>query len=185
MPTLVEVVPYHETWANSFLEIEETIRRLLGASVVTIDHIGSTAVPGLSAKPVIDIDVTLRSLSDVPSAGSVLIAAGYESRGNRYDDDVWAFMDRISVPKQRVYLCLPANETHIRRLIFRDYLLAHKDVATAYGSLKQDLAKEFAHDGDGYTAAKTRFINEVIELACKNTNSATKLATNTRIDPEI
>ncbi|MBP1885587.1 GrpB family protein [Sinorhizobium mexicanum] len=174
MATFVEIVPYDEAWPNCFLEVAETIRRLLGAGIVAVDHVGSTAIPGLSAKPVIDVDVTLRSLSNIPSAGAVLVAAGYEPRGNRYDDDVWAFTNRRSVPKQRVYLCPPANETHERRLVFRDYLLAHKEMAAAYGLLKQDLAEKFAYDGDSYTAAKSRFIDDVIELARKELRDRTR-----------
>jgi len=57
---------------------------------VSVDHIGSTAVPGLDAKPIIDIDITLSSLDDVPDASAELIKLGFEPRGNRYDDDVWA-----------------------------------------------------------------------------------------------
>lgn len=131
--------------------------------VVAIDHIGSTSVPSLPAKPIIDIDVTLNGLIDIPTASTALIEAGYHPRGNRYGDDVWAFLYHGRPPKQRVYLCPPENETHRRRLVFRDYLGNHGDVAAAYALLKERLAVQFRYDGDRYTAAKSDFINGVIE----------------------
>lgn len=74
-------------------------------------------------------------------------------------------MKHDSVPKQRVYLCPPENETHMRRVIFRDYLRAHADIAEAYSSLKMQLARRFPYDGDRYTAEKSGFITEIVRLA--------------------
>jgi GrpB-like predicted nucleotidyltransferase (UPF0157 family) len=64
---------------------------------VAVDHIRITAVPGLAAKPAIDVDVTLSGLDEVPAASEAFIKAGFEPRGNRYDDDVWAFLFRATV----------------------------------------------------------------------------------------
>lgn len=165
MATLVEIVSYDDAWPNSFLEVVETLRRLLGSSILAIDHVGSTAVPGLCAKPVIDVDVTLRDLTDIPAASAILMAATYEPRGNHYDDEMWAFLKRSPVPQQRVYLCPPNNGTHKRRLLFRDFLRDNRDVARAYGSLKRNLSKEFAYDGDRYTRAKSQFIDAMVRRA--------------------
>ncbi|NKL24230.1 GrpB family protein [Rhizobium leguminosarum] len=165
MATLVEIVPYDQNWPHYFSAIEFKLRQLLASEVVAIDHIGSTSVPGLPAKPLIDIDVTLHGLTDIPAASAALIKAGYQPRGNRYDDDVWAFMQRVSTPKQRVYLCPPENETHRRRLVFRDYLRNHAEIAEEYSLLKEQLAKKFPYDGDRYTAEKGRFIADVINRA--------------------
>ncbi|AGA08742.1 GrpB family protein [Sinorhizobium meliloti] len=140
MATLVEIVPYDRDWPRLFVEIEKNLRELFGCRVFAIDHVGSTSIPGMPAKPLIDIDITLCGLSDVPAASRALIRSGYQPRGNRYDDDVWAFMLHESGPKQRVYLCPPENETHKRRLVFRNYLRAHEDAAMAYASLKQQLS---------------------------------------------
>jgi GrpB-like predicted nucleotidyltransferase (UPF0157 family) len=87
MPTLVEILPYDPDWPKYFSDAEARLRAVLGASVMALDHIGSTAIPGMSAKAIIDIDVTL-GLSGIPSASTSLVSAGYEPRGNRYDDDV-------------------------------------------------------------------------------------------------
>ena len=161
--TLVEIVPYDEFWPQTFLDITNTLHQILGTSIIAIDHIGSTAVPGLAAKPMIDVDVTLTNLCDVPSASAALIASGYEARGNRHDDEVWAFVKRSCAPQQRIYLCPPENRTHARRMVFRDHLRLHAESAAAYATLKQGLARKFPYDGDAYTAAKTDFIDRIVD----------------------
>ncbi len=93
----------------------------------------------------------------------MLVAAGYQARGNRYDDDVWAFMLQGVEPKRRVYLCPPDNETHRRRLVFRDHLRSHADTALAYAVLKARLAEAYRYDGDRYTAEKTRFVDAIVD----------------------
>ena len=139
MPTLVELVPYDPYWVRHFSVAEAALKTDLGPNVVAVDHIGSTAIPGMSAKPIIDIDITMSSLSVIPSASAPLVNAGYEPRGNRYNDEVWAFMSN-SIPKLRVYLCPPGNQTHERRLVFRDYRRRNDDVAKEYSFLKRRLA---------------------------------------------
>ncbi|MBB3395298.1 GrpB family protein [Rhizobium sp. BK060] len=88
MPTLVELVPYDPYWVRHFSVAEAALKTDLGPNVVAVDHIGSTAIPGMSAKPIIDIDITMSSLSVIPSARAPLVNAGYEPRGNRKNDEV-------------------------------------------------------------------------------------------------
>ncbi|MDJ1632199.1 GrpB family protein [Rhizobium rhizogenes] len=164
MPTLVEIVPYDPNWPRDFSSADTVLRKILGTSVVAVDHVGSTAIPRMSAKPIIDIDITLSSLAAVPSASRKLIDAGYEPRGNRYDD-VWAFILKSSAPKLRVYLCPPQNRTHERRVMFRDYLRHHDEAAEAYSTLKKQLAEQFPYDGDRYTAEKSMFVQEILVRA--------------------
>ncbi|WP_181592409.1 GrpB family protein [Rhizobium tropici] len=161
----VELVPYDPNWPDDFERIREQLQRLLAPYAVTITHIGSTSIPGLAAKPLIDIDIILRGSADVPAATQILLNQGYEPRGNRYDDEVWAFMRRDGMPPERVYLCPPNNRTHERRMIFRDYLRGHPAEAAAYEKLKLELAKTYRHDGDRYTAEKRHFVEAIIEKA--------------------
>ncbi len=163
--TAVELVPYDPAWPEDFKRIREKLERLLAPCVVTIEHIGSTSIPGLAAKPLVDIDIILRSSTDIPRATRILLEQGYEPRGNRYDDEVWAFMRRDGKPPERVYLCPPGNQTHERRLIFRDHLRAHPADAGAYARLKLELAEIHRHDGDRYTAEKRHFIDAIIRKA--------------------
>lgn len=165
MAERVEVVTYNKQWPSHFRDIAASLQALIGPEVIAIDHIGSTAVPGLSAKPLIDIDVTLPGLEQVLAAISRMEGAGYESRGNRYEQAVYAFLMRSTNPKRRVYLLPQGNETHQKRIIFRDYLIAHPETAAEYSALKQKLAREYAYDGDGYTRAKADFVNRVLATA--------------------
>jgi len=94
------------------LATEALLREVLGGCVGAVEHIGSTAVPGLAAKPIIDVDVVVSGIGDIPGANAALIDAGFDPRGNRYDDDVWAFLLKRPSPQIRVYLCPPSNQTH-------------------------------------------------------------------------
>ncbi|MDE1994370.1 MAG: GrpB family protein [Rhizobiaceae bacterium] len=163
----VELVPYDPDWPLAFERIRFELAELLKPHVVAIDHIGSTSVLGLAAKPLIDIDMTLYSLDHITPATEILVGHGYEARGNRYDDDVWAFMLRHGTPPQRVYILPPCNETHRKRMIFRDHLRAHPETAAAYAALKQKLAAKFRDDGDRYTASKAEFVNAVLAQASR------------------
>jgi GrpB-like predicted nucleotidyltransferase (UPF0157 family) len=165
MSQRVEIVAYDPAWPLRFLEIAETVRNLLPDSVLAIHHIGSTAIPALAAKPLIDVDIVLPTAQDVLAACPIMEAAGYEPRGNRYDADMFAFMKRSETPGQRLYLGPEGHDTHRRRMLFRDHLRANPQTAADYQALKRDLAEKFEYDGDGYTAAKAAFVNAVIEQA--------------------
>ncbi|WP_163883120.1 GrpB family protein [Rhizobium laguerreae] len=160
----VELVPYDSQWPQAFRHIRDKLLALL-PQVLSIDHIGSTSIPGMIAKPLIDIDIVLPGLEHIEDATRMLLAEGYEPRGNRYDDEVWAFLSRGSVPAERVYLCPAGNGTHRNRLAFRDYLIAHPQTAADYVALKRRLAAEFRMDGDRYTAHKRDFVDAVVARA--------------------
>lgn len=165
MSIAVELAPYDPAWPAAFERIRDKLERLLTPYVAAIEHIGSTSIPGLAAKPLVDIDIILRSSDDVPLATQHLLDQDYEPRGNRYDDDVWAFMLRDGKPPERIYLCPPNNQTHQRRVIFRDHLRSHPDDMAAYARLKLDLAEKHRRDGDRYTAEKRHFVDAIIDKA--------------------
>ncbi|MGM5056209.1 GrpB family protein [Rhizobium sp. 814_E9_N1_1] len=160
----VELVPHDPQWPQAFQRIRDRLLALL-PQALSIDHIGSTSIPGMTAKPLIDIDIVLPDLGHIEGATRVLLVEGYEPRGNRYDDEVWAFLSRGSVPAERVYLCPSGNGTHRNRLAFRDYLIAHPQAAADYAALKRRLAAEFRMDGDRYTAHKLEFVDAIVARA--------------------
>ncbi|MGO7210838.1 GrpB family protein [Rhizobium ruizarguesonis] len=160
----VELVPYDPQWPEAFQRIRGRLLALL-PQALSIDHIGSTSIPGMMAKPLFDIDIVIPGLGHIEDATRVLLAEGYEPRGNRYDDDVWAFLSKGSVPAERVYLCPTGNGTHRNRLAFRDYLIAHPQAAADYAALKRRLAAEFKMDGDRYTAHKREFVDAIVARA--------------------
>ncbi|MBX4888438.1 GrpB family protein [Rhizobium bangladeshense] len=160
----VEIVNYDREWPVAFQRIRAKLAALL-PQALAIDHVGSTAIPDMTAKPLIDIDIVLPGLEHIESATQVLLSENYEPRGNRYDDQVWAFLSRDSLPAERVYLCPVGNGTHQNRLAFRDYLIAHREAAGEYAALKRRLAAEFKMDGDRYTAEKREFVDTIVTRA--------------------
>lgn len=165
MGTKVEIVPYDASWPIAFEKIRQDIKILLPGKFLEIEHIGSTAVPGLSAKPCIDVDIILGDLTEIDLCRAILEKAGFEPRGSRYGDGVWAFLRRNALPHQRLYLCPPNSLTHARRMLFRDRLRGNSELALQYQTLKLQLAQRHEYDGDAYTRAKTDFINKVIASA--------------------
>jgi GrpB-like predicted nucleotidyltransferase (UPF0157 family) len=137
-------------------------------NIVRISHIGSTSVPGLKAKPTIDILAEITQHCDTAKLIANMEAAGYiYSRQPENPPPHMMFMKGYTPEGFRGQ----AFHVHVRyggdwnELYFRDYLRDHKDVADEYGKLKAALRKTFEHDRDGYTNAKTDFINRYTELA--------------------
>ncbi|MGZ2484651.1 GrpB-like predicted nucleotidyltransferase (UPF0157 family) [Rhizobium pisi] len=160
----VELVSYDPQWPQAFRHIRARLLALL-PNALSVDHIGSTSIPGMAAKPLIDIDIVLPGLGHIEEATRVLLSQDYEPRGNRYDDEVWAFLSRGVEPAERVYLCPAGNGTHRNRLAFRDYLIEHPQAAADYAALKRRLAVEFRMDGDRYTAEKREFVDAIVARA--------------------
>ncbi|MCZ4279765.1 GrpB family protein [Kiloniella laminariae] len=161
----IVVVDYDPKWPETFFHLKLRLEALLGCTVQEIVHIGSTAIPGLCAKPKIDVDVVLGAEKHIPQAIDVMKAAGYNFHGNKYNDGMWAFTTGRGSRGERVYLCAPENATHDKRLLFRDYLRAHPEEARRYGLLKRKLASETLHDWDYYTGGKGAFVTEIIHRA--------------------
>lgn len=171
MGTTVEIVPHNPSWPSIYVMIEGRLKNLLGSKAAEIHHIGSTAVPGLDAKPFIDVDVVLSKTADIDPCRLLLEQSGYEPRGSRHGDGVWAFMLRSPPPGQRIYLCPPNSETHEHRLLFLDILRFRDDIREEYAILKKALAERHSRDGDAYTVAKTDFIRNILSRH-HNTNDA-------------
>ena len=165
----VIVVPYDEAWPSLFFAERTRIEAAIGPWVEEIEHVGSTAVPGLAAKPVIDIMVGVKSLDDSPILVERLVGIGYE-----YVPE----FERI-LPFRRYFRKMQegrrTHQIHLversnaewwdRHLLFRDYLRAHPEAAEEYSRLKYDLSLRFGEDRVAYTDAKTDFISEVVRRA--------------------
>lgn len=160
----VTVVDYDPTWPEVFEHLRATIMPVVGDLAVAIEHVGSTAVPGLAAKPVIDLDVVVRAPSDVPMVVARLATLGYDHLGDFGLAGREAFRPPDGSPPHNLYVCRsgPALENH---LALRDHLRRHPELADAYGALKKRLAQRFRNDIDGYVVAKTDFVVAVLREA--------------------
>lgn len=158
----IELVEHQDCWADWYREEATGLDAiLLPFQPHTIHHIGSTAIDDIWAKPVIDILVELPDDAAVESAKARLVAQGYLVMADRDLNKGYTpggFAERVS----HIHLRVVGDNDE---LYFRDYLNAHPEVAKEYESLKLSLWREFEHDRDGYTAAKTAFVNKYTELA--------------------
>jgi GrpB-like predicted nucleotidyltransferase (UPF0157 family) len=162
----IKIVDYDPSWPALFRTESASVAALIGDLVEDIHHIGSTSVPGLPAKPKIDIDAVMRSGELLAEAIRRLEAAGgYAFHGDRYGDGMWTFTRGHGSYGARLYLCGPGNATHMKRIFFRDWLRAHPDAAAAYAALKRRLAAEANGDWNFYTGGKSEFVAEIVRLA--------------------
>jgi GrpB-like predicted nucleotidyltransferase (UPF0157 family) len=164
---IVEIVEYDRAWPNEFRDVAGRLRRTLGERVARIDHIGSTSVPGLASKSVIDVQVSVESHSELEGVGEELAEAGWIlSHGISRDHEVpgWPSNQRAA---RKMFLDEPPGHrrvhVHVRELgqpnqryaiLFRDYLRAHPYSASAYGTLKRDLALLLHDDSGRYADVK-------------------------------
>ena len=162
---------YRAEWAKFYEQEKDTIISALGTNnMYRINHIGSTSVPGLIAKPTIDILLEIPTDADIPSLTAALISAGYICNTQPNNPAPHLMFMKGYTPQgfrgQAVHL-------HVRfpgdwnELYFRDYLRSHPETAKSYGKLKQNLQLRYEHDRDAYTEAKTDFIQEATRLARK------------------
>lgn len=162
----IEILDYDPRWPLMYEREAERIRHACGDAIATIEHIGSTAVPGLPAKPILDIMPGVATHADGAHTIEPLTGLGYEYKGEngipgRYYFDL-RYEQRVVV---HVHLFEVNTENWLRHLLFRDYLRVHADVAGQYASLKRDLALRYRHERAAYTDAKSEFISDVVALA--------------------
>jgi GrpB-like predicted nucleotidyltransferase (UPF0157 family) len=153
---------YDSSWPIAFSKLATRVKSALGSLAVTIEHIGSTSVPDLAAKPIIDLDVVLASPTDLPEAIRLLGRIGYIHEGDLGIAGREAFCSPAGEPSHHLYV-LSAGATELRRhLAFRDALRADNDLRDRYAALKRSLAHAHKDDRDSYTEAKSAFINSIV-----------------------
>ena len=166
------IVPYDPQWPVRYAEVEGQLKRMLPRMLAQrITHIGSTAVPGLSAKSIIDVQVEVSSVELVKrDVVPVMEAAGYEfvwrpSMGDDAPFYAW-FILRNAAGERTVHVhMVEPGQASVDRIIFRDHLRNHPEEAEAYEALKKDLAKRHPKDRTAYTLSKSVYIKEVLTKA--------------------
>jgi len=175
MEPRIEVVDYDPSWPLAFAELKRVIAAALGELALRIEHVGSTAVLGLAAKPIIDMDIVIADLSALSQAISALRELGYEHQGDlgiagrhaffRAGNDVpWDGSGR-EWQNHHLYVCPEDSPELARHIVFRDYLRQHPLRAEAYAALKRSLAEKFPFDIDAYIEGKSAFIEEALRQA--------------------
>jgi GrpB-like predicted nucleotidyltransferase (UPF0157 family) len=162
----VEVVDYDRDWPRQYEEERDRIAAAIGDSAVAIEHVGGTAVPGLPAKPVIDLMVGVEDIERAGPAVAGLINLGYEyvpEFESQLPDR--RYFRRGSPESHHVHMVPVDSDYFAEHLLFRDWLRAHPQAAEEYGKLKRGLAGRFPLDRDAYRAGKVPFIEMVVAAA--------------------
>jgi len=165
----VHIADYDPQWPVTFQQICGPITAALGPLAQRIEHVGSTAVPGLAAKPIIDLDVVIATRSDLPAVTARLRPLGYQPEGDLGVVGREAFTTPPGAPPHHVYVCAADNPALASHLAFRDVLRGDPGTARAYAQLKRSLASQFRDDRTAYTEAKTAFIEQVLATSAAET----------------
>lgn len=156
------MVDYDPAWATAFQHLRARIQGALGDLHARVEHVGSTAVPGLAAKPIVDVDVIVQR-ADVERAVERLVAIGYRPAEHRL-----AIPDRHALawpegePRHHVNVCPDDSAELARHLRFRDRLREDRELAREYGELKRELARVHRNDRVTYGESKTEFVERVL-----------------------
>ncbi|MEZ5056017.1 MAG: GrpB family protein [Saprospiraceae bacterium] len=170
---MVSIEAWNKKWPEEFQELKEIYLEHLKMDTISIEHVGSTSVVGLPAKPCLDIDIIVEQESDIPKVIQKLSVLGYRHIGDlgikgreafKRENDETPFSNQKDKKWMRhnLYVGLkgiPSIENH---LLFRDFLRNNAEVRIAYGNLKEKLAIQYQHDQPGYTEAKSDFILKVL-----------------------
>lgn len=164
----VTVVEYRPAWPALFRQEQLLLATALAEVAAQIEHIGSTSVPGLAAKPIIDVMIGLPDFALADSLVPKIEWLGYEYV-QKYEAEMplrrYFRKDTNGARSHHVHMVASGGEFWQRHLLFRDYLQQHPDVASAYAALKQKLAEREWHDLNDYADAKTEFIRSVEQRA--------------------
>lgn len=168
MPRIIELTPYNPNWPAKYeLEAQQLVT-VFGDQLISIHHIGSTAIPGIKAKPIIDIMVVVQEIEKVEGFNPGMIRLGYTPRGEAGIPGRRYFRkDRDGTRSHHVHVYAKEHAAIQTQLNFRDFLRAHPEDALAYSRLKESLAAEYRYDSVTYTESKTGFIMEINQRAAQ------------------
>ena len=172
MGRTIEVVDQTPEWSALFEKEAAHLAVIFGTQLVAIYHIGSTAIPGIKAKPIIDILVVIKHIETIETFNAPMQQLGYRPRGECLDNPIpgtpgrfYFSKDTERVRTHQVHVCQQGHADIDDKLAFRDYLREHREEAEEYSRLKERLAAEHRHDIVGYIQGKDAFVQSIIAHA--------------------
>ena len=164
--TKVTVVPYDKAWQSDFEAIKREIEAAVADLIVGIEHVGSTSVAGMSAKPCIDLDVIIRDYTVFPAVVEKLKSIGYIHEGDLgiKGREAFRYSNKPHLQTHHLYVCPQDSAELHRHITFRDFLKSHPDAVKKYSAVKETAARLFPDDIDGYIAYKSPCIEELYGL---------------------
>lgn len=162
---VIEVVPYNPEWKKEFEKIKAMINNYIGDLILAIEHVGSTSIDGLAAKPIIDLDVVIESFNVLPTIIERLAKVGFEHEGNLGIEGREAFKRIFNdgFMKYHLYVCPKDGKEYLQHIAFRDYLRINESARKEYEELKLKLADTFRYDADNYCNHKTEFVRKILD----------------------
>ncbi|AGK96470.1 GrpB family protein [Clostridium pasteurianum] len=159
----VIVVPYDSKWNDEFEKIKFYLEKALEDSILAIEHVGSTSIEGLSAKPIIDIDVIIENYDKFEDVKSRLKNLGYYHEGDLgiKDREAFRYNEKHGFMTHHLYVCPRDSQELKRHIAFRDYLRTHKEDRERYSVIKLQAAIKYPTDIDSYIETKSPFITEI------------------------
>jgi GrpB-like predicted nucleotidyltransferase (UPF0157 family) len=159
--SLIELIEYRPEWPKVFERLRDDLMLHVADLTNRIEHVGSTAVPGLPAKPAIDLDVVVETHADLFTATERLVSLGYIHRNNLSTPDRRAF--KLAGASHNLYVCLRNGVSLLNHVTFRDHLRTHPADAAEYAALKRELVSKFPGNKCQYIEGKTAFILSILE----------------------
>lgn len=159
----VTVLPYDEGWKSAFEAIRQELEQVLEDLILSIEHVGSTSVEGLAAKPIIDIDVVIRDDTPLVAVISALAEIGYQHEGDLGipQREAFRYDHKPHLRKHHMYVCPESSRELRRHIVFRDYLRSHPEDAAEYGRIKLEAAALYPDDIDSYMQHKASLIERL------------------------
>lgn len=164
--TRVTVLPYNSKWKSDFENIKREIINVIGDLIIGIEHVGSTSVEGLCAKPCIDIDVIIEDYSVFDTIVSKLDTIGYIYEGNLGIEgrEAFKYMDKPHLQTHHLYVCPKQSKELYRHITFRDFLRSNPDAVKKYSEVKEKATQLFPDDIDKYIEYKSPCIEKLYEM---------------------
>lgn len=161
----VIVTPYQASWSEAFKQEADRLETIFAERLLTVHHIGSTSVPGLSAKPILDILPVVDSLEGIETYNAAMEAIGYEVKGEFGMPGRRYYRKGGDHRTHHVHLYASGNPEITRHVVFRDYLREHPQEVEAYSTIKEQLANHHPEDISAYIAGKDTFVKEMEKRA--------------------
>jgi len=168
---IVELNDFNEIWSSEYKKEEKLLKEVLGDRIIEIHHVGSTAIKGLKAKPIIDILIAIESLNKIEEIEKILKNYDYSNRGHQGVEDRYFFAKGPEDSRTHyIHFVEKNNKTYFNLVYFKRYLLDYPEYIEKYCKLKQDLALKYSEERSKYTAGKNEFITSIIEKAKREYN---------------
>ena len=175
MMKAIIVEEYNPVWKDWFKELKAQIWPIVSKYSISIEHVGSTCVIGLAAKPKIDIDIVVQDQEASAECIKALKSIGYTHRGNLGIVGREAFSHERPKYKHSLYVCLKDSDALKNHLTLREHLKTHQADVKKYSEIKLELAKKYPHDIDSYVDGKTEFIVSILEQYDFNSDSISSI----------